>query len=61
MKKKWWRGLNLGKPGVSERPAKSDVGHLERCPFCGEMFDMRDLGQVLEHDDQGGRRCRLST
>jgi hypothetical protein len=37
---------------VSGRPAESDVGHLEHCPFCGEMFDMRDLGQVLEHDDR---------
>ena len=42
----WWRGLNLGKPGV---PADGGADHFERCPFCGQVFDMRDLGQVLEH------------
>ena len=25
--------------------------HLERCPFCGQTFDIRDLGQVLLHRD----------
>jgi hypothetical protein len=25
--------------------------HLERCPFCAQTFDIRDLGQVLLHRD----------
>jgi hypothetical protein len=25
--------------------------HFERCPFCGQAFDIRDLGQVLLHRD----------
>ena len=25
--------------------------HFERCPFCGQTFDIRDLGQVLLHRD----------
>jgi len=29
----------------------ADASHLERCPFCGQMFDMRELGQVIEHYD----------
>jgi hypothetical protein len=29
----------------------ADASHLERCPFCGRMFDMRELGEVLEHYD----------
>src|ERR1700754_3412231 len=24
--------------------------HLMECPGCGERFDMRNLGEVLEHD-----------
>ena len=23
--------------------------HDERCPFCGQIFNIRDLGQVLLH------------
>lgn len=29
----------------------SGQGHVERCPFCSEAFDRRDLGQVLAHYD----------
>ena len=25
--------------------------HFECCPFCGQTFDIRDLGQVLLHRD----------
>jgi hypothetical protein len=29
----------------------SERDHFIRCPCCGEMLDMRDLGQVLEHGE----------
>jgi hypothetical protein len=48
---KWCHGLDLGQPALPERPVESKAGHLERCPFCGGLFDMRDLGQVFEHYD----------
>jgi hypothetical protein len=24
--------------------------HFRKCPLCGGMIDLRDLGQVLEHE-----------
>jgi hypothetical protein len=40
MTRKWWKrylhGVGTGRD-------------LERCPFCGQTFDIRDLGQVLIH------------
>ena len=29
---------------------KSEADHFMRCKTCGGYFDMRDLGQVLEHE-----------
>jgi hypothetical protein len=36
----------------------SEQDHLMKCPACRQVFDMRDLGQALEHwhdgpDDEG--------
>jgi hypothetical protein len=45
----WWRGLDLGRPGDPASPAATESDHLERCPFCGRMFDLRDLVLVCEH------------
>ena len=42
MIRRWWKRYLSG---VGAGP------HLERCPFCGETFDIRDLGQVLLHCD----------
>lgn len=28
---------------------RSEADHYIRCTICGEVFDMRDLGQVLDH------------
>jgi len=28
---------------------QSEAEHFIRCTICGETFDMRDLGQVIEH------------
>lgn len=28
---------------------QSEGDHFIRCPVCGKMLDMRDLGEVLEH------------
>jgi hypothetical protein len=51
MDRKWWqdclRGVGAGIPDVPV----ADASHLERCPFCGQMFDTLELGQVLEHYD----------
>jgi len=51
MTKRWWDGLSLGRPGKPSEPVASEREHLERCPFCGTLYDMRDLGQVFEHYD----------
>ena len=29
---------------------KSEADHFTRCKGCGGYFDMRDLGQVFEHE-----------
>jgi hypothetical protein len=29
---------------------KSEADHFIKCPTCGGWVDMRDLGQVLEHE-----------
>jgi hypothetical protein len=29
--------------------AQTEADHFMKCPGCGQSFDMRDLGQVLEH------------
>jgi hypothetical protein len=40
MMQRWWKRFLYG-AGAGH--------HLERCPFCGQTFDIRDLGQVLLH------------
>jgi hypothetical protein len=40
MIRRWWRRYFYG---VGAGP------YLERCPFCGETFDIRDSCQVLVH------------
>lgn len=41
------RGLPLGwKP-------ESELDHFMKCPVCGEVFDMRNLGQAMEHIHDG--------
>ena len=32
--------------------ATSEADHHMKCPGCGQWFDMRDLGQVLSHDQR---------
>jgi len=50
MDRMWWqdclRGVAAGAP---DNPVAEESRHIERCPFCGRTFDVRDLGQVLEH------------
>ena len=29
--------------------AQTEADHFVKCPGCDQWFDMRDLGQVLEH------------
>jgi hypothetical protein len=41
------RGEIIGQPN-GWKP-ESDADHFMKCPACGGWFDMRDLGQVLEH------------
>ena len=33
-----------------DREVSSEAEHFIRCPPCGGLIDMRDLGQVLEHE-----------
>jgi hypothetical protein len=39
------------KPGGidSDGIAQTEADHFMKCPVCAHWFDMRDLGQVLEH------------
>ena len=52
MDRKWWqdcfRGMAAGAP---DNPVTDESWHVERCPFCGQDYDIRDIGQVLEHYD----------
>jgi hypothetical protein len=42
------RGKHIGRR--IDKPAESEAEHFMPCPNCGAPLDMRDLGQVLEHD-----------
>ena len=42
------RGEIIGKRIGGEPESEAD--HYMKCPTCGGYFDMRDLGQVFEHD-----------
>jgi hypothetical protein len=46
------RGEIVGKR-VGGEP-KSGAEHYIKCPACGAYVDMRDLGQVLEHEGSSG-------
>ncbi|MCK1287266.1 hypothetical protein IVB41_25500 [Bradyrhizobium sp. 44] len=36
--------------GKPEGPApQNERDHFIRCTICGEMIDMRDLGEVMDH------------
>ncbi len=52
MDRMWWqdcfRGVAAGAP---DNPVAEESRHIEHCPFCGRTFDVRDLGQVLQHYD----------
>lgn len=41
------------RPDIKGRPdgwrAENELDHFMVCPGCGKIFDMRDLGQALEH------------
>jgi hypothetical protein len=57
------RGRHIGKR--LDKPAASEAEHFMACPNCGAMLDMRDLGQVLEHDtplhiEQGQRKKKAA-
>jgi hypothetical protein len=41
--------LNPGVPAGWVPKDESD--HYLECPICGHMIDMRDLAEVIEHDD----------
>jgi transcription initiation factor IIE alpha subunit len=36
-----------GRPADGKELEERD--HYIRCPICGEMLDMRDLGDVIDH------------
>jgi uncharacterized C2H2 Zn-finger protein len=40
-----------GKP--SGWTPQSELDHFMRCPGCGKIFDMRDLGQAVDHLHDG--------
>jgi hypothetical protein len=48
----WGEGLDLGIGGTRDlEVVGTEPDHFERCPFCSQVFDLRDLGQVLTHYD----------
>ena len=38
-----------------------EAEHFMRCPECGQMFDMRRLGDVLHHDEPGHEPLPLNS
>jgi hypothetical protein len=44
-------GEVIGKPDGSTPSTEAE--HFLACPVCGQKFDMRDLGQALEHWHDG--------
>ena len=44
------RGKHIGKPVGA--PPTNEADHFIQCPVCTEWIDMRDLGQVIEHEDK---------
>jgi hypothetical protein len=30
-----------------------EIDHFDICPECGQAFDMRELAEVLHHDEEG--------
>jgi hypothetical protein len=40
MIRKWWKRYLYGLGAAH---------HLESCPFCGQIYDIRDAGQVVVH------------
>jgi DNA-binding CsgD family transcriptional regulator len=48
-----------------DKPAESEAEHFMPCPNCGVPLEVRDLGQVFEHDtplhiEQGRRKNRAT-
>ena len=42
------------KPGYdADGIPQTEADHHMQCPDCGKWFDMRDLGQVLDHVHDG--------
>lgn len=40
-------------PGILQGPEPEDEAeHFELCVTCGQAFDLRDLEQVLYHDEE---------
>jgi hypothetical protein len=40
----------MSKPGIdADGIARTEADHHMKCPGCGEWFDMRELGEVIEH------------
>jgi hypothetical protein len=57
------RGKHIGRR--LDKPGENESEHFMACPNCGAPIDMRDLGQVLEHDtplhiEQGRRKKRAA-
>jgi transcription initiation factor IIE alpha subunit len=40
----------MAKPGRTQGTEQlHEHDHYIRCPICGELLDMRDLGEVIDH------------
>ena len=39
---------NPGHTGLEIEPDRPVLDYLELCPVCGQLFDLRDLDQVMD-------------
>lgn len=46
--------------GICETPIAGEADHFFRCEDCGQLYDRRDLGQVLYHVEPAHRPHPLS-
>jgi uncharacterized C2H2 Zn-finger protein len=55
---------DLGPPIVGTRhgaPEKHEGEHFHRCPACGQAVDLRDLRQVIRHEQPGHAPLNLDS
>lgn len=55
---------NAGKGIIGHREGgdpENELDNFYNCKACGQSVDMRDLGQVFHHEDEGHKPISLNT